>query len=370
MGRRGAQFGVSRGVLAGNGVPSDGVASSAPEQRTVTEFNNVLTIIGAITSQVVLITAVLYYFGWVYNQSYFGYFGIPNSLLEYGTADYVLRSIDVTFRPFLYLVFAALVSFAFHRLMMVPALIKTTSDLPLVQNTVISGTIDPATSPRSTRPAGLGRAVGSVVGWARALGHWRLGPSGIRRLIGLFQAVALVLAGAAFAGLIFPEQFGASLGLFLPLSLMLSASLLGYTAYVRSMYPDVFAAVNLPWRITPSRTYYLILLALGLMAGLWVVGVYGHYVGTRIATNIAAQIPNRSGVVVYSTERIALNGPGIDVREIALPDTKYQYQYTGLRLLVRAQDKLLLLPANWQRGRDRVLVLQDDDSIRIDIAAR
>ncbi|MCA1607627.1 MAG: hypothetical protein LC775_19660, partial [Acidobacteria bacterium] len=189
----------------------------------MTEFNNVLTIIGAITSQVVLITAVLYYFGWVYNQSYFGYFGIHNSLLGYGTADYVLRSIDVTFRPFLYLVFAALVSFAFHRLMMVPALIRTTSDLSLVQNTAISGTtIDPATSPRSTRPAGLGRAVGSVVGWARALGHWRLGPSGIRRLIGLFQAVALVLAGAAFARLIFPEQFGASLGLFLPLSLMLS----------------------------------------------------------------------------------------------------------------------------------------------------
>jgi len=329
----------------------------------------VLPIIGAVTSQVVLITALFYYFGWVYNRSYFDYFGIPNSLVEYGTADYVLRSIDVTFRPFTYLLFAALVSFAFHRLMIVPALIRTTSDLPLVQNTAISGAIDPATSPHSTRP-GLGRAVGSVVGWARALGHWRLGPSDIRRIIGLFQAVAIVLAGAVFAGLIFSEPFGASLGLFLPLSLMLSVSLLGYIAYVRSMYPDVFATAIPPWRTRPSRTYYLALLALGLMAGLWVVSVYGDYVGTRVATNTAAQLPNRSGVVVYSTERIALNGPGIDVREIALPDTKYHYQYTGLRLLVRARDKFLLLPASWQHGRDRVLLLRDDESIRIDIAAR
>ncbi|MCA1607686.1 MAG: hypothetical protein LC775_19965, partial [Acidobacteria bacterium] len=264
----------------------------------MTELKNMLTIIGAITSQVVLTTAVFYYFGWVYNRSYFAYFGIHNSLFEYGTADYVLRSIDVTFRSFIYLIFAALVSFAFHRLMMVPALSKTTSDLPLAQNTAISGAINPATSPRFTRP-GLGRAVGLVVGWARALGHWRLGPSGIRRIIGLFQVVALVLAGAVFAGLIFPAQFGASLGLFLPLSLMLSANLLAYAAYVRSMYPDVFAAAIPPWRTTPSRTYYAILLTLGLMAGLWAVSVYGDHVGTRVATKAAAQLPNRSGVIVY-----------------------------------------------------------------------
>ncbi len=367
MRRRGDQFGVTREVLASNAVPSVGVALSAPEQRTVTHFNNVLTIIGAITSQVVLITAFFYYFGWVYNRRYFAYFGIHNSLFEYGTADYVLRSIDVTFRPFIYLVFATLVSFAFHRLIMVPALSKATSDLPLVQNTFISGAINPATSPRSTRP-GASRAVGLVVGWARAVGHWRLGPSGIRWIIGLFQAFAFVLAGAVFAGLIFPEQFGASLGFFLPLLLMLSVSLLGYTAYVRSMYPDVFTAAIHPWRTTPSRTYYLTLVVLGLIAGLWAVSVYGDHVGTRLATTTAAQLPNRPSIVVYSTERIALNGPGIDVSEITLPDTKYHYQYNGLRLLVRAQDKFLLLPASWQHGRDRVFLLRDDGSIRIDIA--
>lgn len=364
-----SQFGVTRDVLADNAVHSDGVAPSIPKQRTVRDSSNVLTIIGTITSQVVLITALFYYFGWVYTRSYFEYFGIHTSLVEYGTTDYVLRSIDVAFRPFIYLTFAALVSLAFHRFVMAPALIRATSDLPLVSNTAISGVTDPTPSPRSTRP-GLGWAVGSVVSWARALGHWRLGPSGTRRIIGVFQAVALVLAGTVFAGLVLPEQFGASLGLFLPLSLMLSASVLGYIVHVRSTYPDVFAATMPPWRTASSRAYCLTLLALGLIAGLWVVSVYADDVGTRRATNAVAQLSTRPGIVIYSTERIALNGPGIDVREIAQSGAKYHYQYTGLRLLVRVPDKFLLLPASWQHGRDRVLFLRDDDSVRIDIAAR
>jgi len=321
-------------------------------------------IIGTIISQVVLITAVFYYFGWVYTQSYFDYFGIHTSLLGYGTSDYVLRSIDVVFLPFIYLGFVALVSLGFHRFVMAPALIRTTSDLPLVSNTAISGTTDPVTSPRSTRPG-----LGSVVGRVRALGHLRPGPPGIRRIIGVFQTVALLLGGTAFAGLVLPEQFGASLALFLPLSLILSASLLGYVAHVRSTYPNVFAATRPPWR-TPSRTYYLTLLALGLIAGIWVVSVHADHVGTRLATDTAAQLSTRPGVVIYSTERIALNGPGINVTEITQPDTQYRYQYTGLRLLVRVPDKFLLLPANWQQGRDRVLFLRDDDSIRIDVVAR
>jgi hypothetical protein len=362
------QVGATRDVPSVNAVRSDGDAPSTPERRTVTESSNVLPIIGMITSQVVFITALFYYFGWVYTRSYFNYFGIDTSLVGYGTADYVLHSINVAFRPFVYLAFAALASLAFHRLVMAPALMRATSDLPNLSNTTSSGVTDPVTLPRSSRP-GLGRLVGLVVSSAWALGHWRLGLSGIRWIIGVSQAVALALAGVVFIGLLFFEQFGASLGLLLPLSLMLSVSLLGYIVHVRSTHSDVFAATMPPWRTASSRAYGLILLALGLVAGLWVVGVYGDQVGTRLATNTAAQLPIRPGIIVYSTGRIALNGPGVDVREIAQPDSKYHYQYTGLRLLVRASDKLLLLPASWQHGHDRVLLIRDDDSIRIDIAA-
>jgi hypothetical protein len=212
--------------------------------------------------------------------------------------------------------------------------------------------------------------MGSAVGWARELERWRLGPSGIRWIVGVFQAIAIVLAVAVFAGMLLPEQFGASLGPFLPLSLMLSVGLLGYVAHVCSRYPDALASAAWSWPIPPSRAYTLTLLTLGLVAGLWAVSLYGDHAGTRSATDFAAQLPTRPGVVIYSTERIALNGPGIDAREIAELGTKYHYQYTGLRFLVNSPDKFLLLPSRWQHGRDRVLVLRDDNSIRIDIVAR
>lgn len=81
-----SQFGVTRDVLTGNAVHSVGVAPSTPKQRTGADSNNALTIIGTITSQVVLITALFYYFGWVYTRSYFNYFGIHASLAWSGTA--------------------------------------------------------------------------------------------------------------------------------------------------------------------------------------------------------------------------------------------------------------------------------------------
>lgn len=120
--------------------------------------------------------------------------------------------------------------------------------------------------------------------------------------------------------------------------------------------------------VPPSRIYTLTLLALGLIAGLWAVGLYGDHVGTRLATDVAAHLSTRPEVAVYSTERIELNGPGIAVAEIKIPDTRYHYRYTGLRLLVRSSDRFLLLPVMWQRRHDRVLLLRDDDKIRVDVA--
>jgi hypothetical protein len=100
------------------------------------------------------------------------------------------------------------------------------------------------------------------------------------------------------------------------------------------------------------------------------LSLYADRLGTRLAADTAADLPVQPGVVVYSTERIALSGPGVTVDEIVQPGVKYRFQYTGLRLLGRAPDKFLLLPSRWQRGRDRVLLLRDDNSIRIDIEAR
>ena len=81
--------------------------------------SNVLTIIGTITSQIALITAFFYYFGWARTYSLFSYFGIDSNLVGYSTADYVLRSVDVAFPWFIYVPLVALALFGIHRVMVV-----------------------------------------------------------------------------------------------------------------------------------------------------------------------------------------------------------------------------------------------------------
>jgi hypothetical protein len=359
---------VTQDIPVDDNVRADLATRSAPAQSAVTDQSGVLTIIGTITSQVALVTALFYYFGWVYIHSFYTYFGIDTNLLGYSTADYVVRSINVAFLAFMYLAFTALALSAFHRLVMAPVLMQEQPRPRLPSNAVVSGVSNSAI-PRFAGP-GLGQVMGLVVSWARSSGRWRLRPSGARRIIGALQVVAVILAIVVFAGVIFPDQFGVPLGFFLPLLLMFSVSALGYIAHVRSRYPDTLVATTTAFPAARSRMYISTLLTLGFVAGLWAVSLYGDQVGTHGATDFVVQLSNQSEVIIYSTERIALNGPGINVSDITQPGIRYHCQYTGLRLLAHTPDKILLLPAKWQHGHDRVFLLRDDNSIRIDIIAR
>lgn len=360
---------------AGNAVSSDLADQSASEQRAVIDQSSVLaiqssvlSIIGTITSQIALVTALFYYFGWVYIHHFYDYFGVDINLLNYSTADYVLRSINVAFFPFMYLALTFLALLAFHCLVMVPALMKEVPRSPLLSRAAASG----ATSSAIPRVAqtGFSQVMHLVVSRVRSLAHWRLTSPQARWIIGVLRIIAVILVLVVFAGLIFPERFGVPLGLLLPLFLMFSVSVLGYIKHIRSRYPDSLAAATTVWPTAHSRMYTSTLLTLGVVAGLWVVSIYGEQVGAGHATDFVSQLPDQPEVVIYSTERIALNGPGVNVSDITLPDIKYHCQYTGLRLLAHTPDKLLLLPAKWQHGHDHVFLLRDDDSIRIDIIAR
>lgn len=119
-----------------------------------------------------------------------------------------------------------------------------------------------------------------------------------------------------------------------------------------------------------SRAYTLTLLALGLVAALWTVGLYADQFGTDDAIYIGDHLPDQPGITIYSIDRIAISGPGVVAAEITQPDTKYHYQYSGLRLLLHSSERYLLLPVGWQHGQDRIFLLHDDDTIRIDIAAQ
>jgi hypothetical protein len=102
---------------------------------------------------------------------------------------------------------------------------------------------------------------------------------------------------------------------------------------------------------------------------MWAVSLYANQVGTETASHLAAELVYQPQVVIYSTERIAIAGSGVKNDEISQSGNKYHYRYSGLRLLIHSADRYMLLPRDWQRGRDLVFILRDNDSTRIDVGA-
>jgi hypothetical protein len=317
-------------LTEGGATTADSSAAPAGGTTSGKAPSNVLTIIGAITSQLTVITALLYYFGWVRTYYFLSYFGVDPSLAGYGTVDYILRSIAVAFPPFIDVAFTALVLLGFHRLVVAP-------------------TLEDAESGVTT-----GR---------------RPGIRGMRWFVGAVHVAGVALMGVVLAGVLLPDQIGVPLGILLPLLLAAAVTLLGYVAHVRSQYPVSLAPAGSRQATPTSPAYIVTLIALGLVAVLSAVSRYGEQVGIGVATDIAGRLGDQPSVTVFSTERISVAGPGVVAAEITQPNSRYHYQYSGLRLLLYSPDKYLLLPAGWQHGQNPVFLLHDNDTIRVDITA-
>ncbi|GAA5076898.1 hypothetical protein [Nocardia iowensis] len=288
-------------------------------------FNpSALTTIAAIASQAAAVTAVLYYFGWAYSRAFFGHFGVDVHLLGYSTQDYVLRSLNGTFYPAAITLFVILTLLAARRLPELHAL-------------------------RSRRPRRTLRC------WVAATGATGAA---------LMMAVLLAMLAQISIG---------STGVALPLLLIAGATLVGYASHIRRKYQ---ALLRTRWQRRPRpgstpavQAQTLVLIALIAMGYLWAVGDSADRKGRAEAKRAeAAHFVDRSSVLVFSTERLAIEGSGATVGEIAGPDEKYRYVYSGLWLLARTPDRYFLIPQQWNSVRDRVFVLRDSDDLRIDIA--
>ncbi|MFD7665586.1 hypothetical protein [Streptomyces sp. NPDC059788] len=97
----------------------------------------------------------------------------------------------------------------------------------------------------------------------------------------------------------------------------------------------------------------------------WVVALVAGQLGTKDARAAAAHLVRRSAVVVLSTERLSLTGPGL-VTE-TLPGMHYRYRYTGLRLILERDRRYYTLPVGWHARTDPTYVIEDDDTILVQI---
>lgn len=265
-----------------------------------------------------LLTAVLYYFGYVREQALFSRFGVDLGILGFSTTDYLVRSTSTVFFPLATVLVVGVVALVAHHLLAYL--------LPRLDDR-----------------------------WRRAV--WII-----------LGATACALLVAGVVGL--QRRANPAIApLFAPVALTGGALLLGYTAEMLQAHEAVPGRLSTV--LTSTRTLRrALLLALALVGIFWVTTTVAQQRGTAAAEAIELSLPLRPQAVVYSRDRLQITGPGVTLARLDEADAAFVYRYSGLRTLVHSGGRWYLLPAGWTRDNGAtVIVLPDSaDDIRVDLS--
>jgi hypothetical protein len=272
----------------------------------------VVRVLVGVLAQTAVVTGLLYYFGWARTASALGYFGVDSSLVHLSTSDYLLRSVG-------------------------PAL------PPLVLGTLAIACL--LFGLRLTRRAVRNRR--RRLRWSVALAVQG-------------AAAAAVAAGCYASFRPIPVHLPGPLR-----PLLVSVGLL----LAVSGWPLLEEALRR--RVSAPATVLLLIATSGAACLLWSWSLYASHVGVTRAQELVTDLPYKEPISVYSTERLAFSGPGVNALSLERTGSRYSVRYDGLRLLIRAADgSMFLVPVEWKRGRDGVFQIKDDERIRIDVVAR
>jgi hypothetical protein len=308
-------------TVATAAAPDRADRDEGPPARDAVELRDVLEWIGLIITPATLLGALGFYFGWRRTNSFAIYFGIDQSLFDYDTRDYVIRSLQTAYSALFTVVVTGLVALWVHATIM---------------RLLIPG--------RWLRPL-------RVLVWTLLVG------------------TALVLI-ASLTGLL-DELFRRAQFLTRDAVLAFGVALLLYWLRLRKRVSDADAglprAVRPRWMAAASVVLAMLLVFSGLFSA---TERYAGAVGRAEAEYLASRLRTHRGVVVYSTRDLGLPSA---VRRTVLPgrEQAYRYRYDGLRLFVRTGGRYLLLPATWSRADDDpapdiMIVLPDDGTLRFE----
>lgn len=110
--------------------------------------------------------------------------------------------------------------------------------------------------------------------------------------------------------------------------------------------------------------------ALLLVILFWVTERFASVGGSALADDLMRTLDQRSPVSVFSESRLHIEASGVSETMLAGPGSKYGYRYDGLYLLQRSGEKYFLLNDGWTGGAGRLVILPDDDSIRLEFGTR
>lgn len=265
--------------------------------------------------------------GWAYEDALYGYFHVRPLDLDVGITEYILRSLSL---------FSTSLVFAAALLIAVTAVrtwglnitkIAAIADHRIARHVPGGARLRRLTSAVGTDRPRIGRVV--QIGTGAAI-----------------TATAAVLAWIATAGYFDPSTY--------LVLILLGGGLLIMTRPTRTD--------------RHGRFPYALAIVVAAICGLWAASLYANAVGIGAAEDLVRGLPTRTAVVVYSTQPLALNGPGVTEQALS-QKYLYHYRYQGLRLLITRSGTYYLLPLGWsqQPGNDITYIIDDNDQIRIEI---
>lgn len=300
------------------------------------------SIAGLVVANSSLILAILIYMGWAYDNALFGYFHLSTLDLEFGPLEYALRSLSL-FSPDIVIVAVVLTAIMSVRGRASPGTVTAA-----IAGALVTGSFRP-------RPAGPASGQGDAGGPRAALSRPAVPGQHAGRLTRRPRTRTLV-AGAGGLLTIIGLALYWSVGR-VRISTFLLLAVLGA------------GPLLLTWPARAERRGrgpYAFALVIAAICALWAASVYAEQQGTQAARNLVRGLAAHTAVVIYSTQQLALSGPGLSVQKLP-PGYPYHYRYTGLRLLLIQAGTYYLLPVNWTPQMSFTYIVNVSSQVRIDL---
>jgi hypothetical protein len=312
---------VEAGPPAGEATPAEHPASANARISSTEEspsLQSLVQLVGSIVAPVTLITALLFFFGWNRTNELYLRFGVDASMLGFSNQDYLIRSVEAIYVPLSALLVVLALTLWGH---------------------------------------------GTVLYWLRRRHRLRL----LRVITPVLIVVGLILFARGVAGVLLPSLSRNDF-LITPLCLGMGTALVAYGRYLwrqlQSLRLKDDSMGEPPWLRGMSVSVVLMLIVLSVF---WAATNYAQAYGRGRALQFAQQLSSRPGVVIYTKDRLFLVAPGVKEEELPRASGTYHYRYTGLRLLIQSGGRLFLLPTDWNPQNGSVIVLPDNDTLRVEL---
>ncbi len=262
-----------------------------------------------------VLAALAYYYGYVTTRAKYSYFGIDLATLRLSNQDLALQSVAAVYAPVCALLVVAIAAYLGHL---------------ALRRWLRHGS-------RASRLLAV-RVVGFAVGV----------PLLVRAIVGIVVPVVAETEAIAVT----------------PACLGLGALVATYGA----LAPAVHGGPRNGEVLQPSavRPVWYLVSGIVVLALFWIANSFAAAYGLGQGQLLASRLDTLPSVTVDTRERLYVPDPA--VLETALPDApgqQFHYRYRNLRLVVESGNRLFLVAGTWRRGQSSLMVVDDDDTVRL-----